>query len=44
VLIFVAAGVVVAGITYAISLPVLIAISLCLFVISWVLILKLSRI
>lgn len=44
VLVFVAAGVVVAGITYAISQPVLIAISLCLFVIIWVLILKLSRV
>jgi len=44
VLIFVAAGVVVAGITYTISLPVLIAISLCLFVIIWVLILKLSQV
>lgn len=44
VLIFVAAGVVVAGITYAISQPLLIAISLCLFVIIWVLILRLSRV
>jgi membrane-bound metal-dependent hydrolase YbcI (DUF457 family) len=44
VLIFVAAGVVVAGITYAISHPVLIAISLCLFLIIWVLILRLSRV
>jgi hypothetical protein len=44
VLIFVAAGVVVAGITYTISQPVLIAISVCLFLIIWVLILRLSRV
>jgi hypothetical protein len=43
-LIFVAAGVVVAGITYTISQPVLIAISVCLFLIIWVLILRLSRV
>ncbi|MCQ1537861.1 metal-dependent hydrolase [Methanocalculus taiwanensis] len=44
VLLFAAIGLVVAGITYAISHLAVITISICLFAIIWVLILKISRV